>query len=212
MMRKTRYWLCLLSILALSLGVALFVGAHHEAPPRPRALGGTARGQVEVLFEAFAIKRPAELAMAPDIPLTDTQGNPHSLNEFRGKLVLVNFWATWCPPCLMEMPWLNRLYAAYRDKGFVVVAISIDAQGPEYVRKYMTDKRFRFPAFSDPHGIRTGVPFGLVGLPTSYLIAPGGELLGSIVGARDWAGPEAIALIGALTDAVRNKESEGTVR
>jgi hypothetical protein len=100
------------------------------------------------------------------------------------------------------MPELDRLHAAYKDRGFVVVAISTDAQGPEYVRRYVAEKGFRFPAFSDPYGLRAGIPFRLIGLPASYLVGPDGELLGSVAGPRSWAGPEAMALVGRLTDTV----------
>lgn len=200
-----RYALWLLAIVAAGVSLVHFGEAGQQTAPGPPQAGGTVADQLTALFEALAIKRPEQRVLAPDVPLTDTEGNPRSLKEFRGKIVLVNFWATWCVPCLTEMPELSRLHAAYQDKGFVVVAISTDAQGPEYVRKYVAEKQFRFLAFSDPDGIRAGIPFRLVGIPTSYLIGPEGELLGSVAGPRNWGGQEAIALIGALTDALRRK-------
>jgi len=175
--------------------------------PPPREADRVARPEVKALFEALAIKRPEPRVMAPDVPLTDTEGKPRRLADFRGKLVLVNFWATWCPPCLAEMPELDRLHAAYQDKRFVVVAISTDIEGPEYVRRYVAEKGFRFPAFSDPWGLRAGIPFRLVGIPASYLVGADGELLGSVQGPRSWAGPEAMALIGMLADTVAPEAS-----
>jgi peroxiredoxin len=143
--------------------------------------------------------------MAPDVPLTDWEGKRRSLKDFRGKLVLVNFRATWCRPCVVEMPELDRLHVAFKDRGFVVVAISTDVQGPEHVRKCIAEKGFRFPAFSGPDGVRAGIPFRLVGVPASYLVGPEGALLGSVAGPRSWAGAEAMALIGALLDAAGHR-------
>jgi thiol-disulfide isomerase/thioredoxin len=193
-------------LLTLGLGTSRLAGANHEpilpasaAPVGPDAVAGL---EVKALFEALAIKRPEPRVMAPDVPFTDTKGQTRRLAEFRGTLVLVNFWATWCPPCLAEMPELDRLYAAYREKGFVVVAISTDVQGPEYVRQYVAEKGFSFPVFLDPSGLRAGIPFRLLGIPASYLVGPDGEFLGSVAGPRSWAGPEAMALVGRLTDTV----------
>lgn len=201
MSKLCRLVLCLLALPVSTLAAGALSGAYGEPAS---ALGGTPRSNLDGLFEALAIKRPEGRVIAPDPPLTDTEGKRRSLKDFRGRLVLVNFWATWCRPCVIEMPELERLYAAYKDRGFVVVGISTDVQGPEFVKRYVTAKQFTFPAFSDPDGIRAGIPFRLVGVPASYLIGPDGALLGSVQGARSWGGPAAMELIGALIDAARS--------
>jgi len=201
----TKFWPRVVVAATLVLGIATLARADQPRPPSPRDAHGPARAQADALFDALAIKRAEQRVMAPEVPLTDTEGKRRKLSDFSGKLVLVNFWATWCRPCLVEMPELDRLYVAFKDRGFVVVAISTDVQGPEYVRRYVAEKGFRFPAFSDPDGIRAGIPFRLVGVPTSYLIGHDGTLLGSAAGPRSWAGTEAMALIGALLDAAGHR-------
>ena len=199
MSHRTRYWLYLLSIFVLSLGVSRFAGAHHEPTPQPRALesGSTAPGQTDGLFEALSIKRPAERIMAPDVPLTDTEGKARSLKEFRGRLVLVNFWATWCVPCQWEMPLMDKLYQAYKAKGFVVVAISLDQEGAAVVEPFVKEKKLTYPVLLDP-SLKGAMQFGVRGVPATFLIGADGLIKGITYGPKEWDGPDARAMVESL--------------
>ncbi len=171
-----------LVLLALALGLA-------AVPP---AWSGEDR-----LFEALGFQRPSKWVQAPDVALTDLDGKSVSLKSFRGKVVLVNFWATWCIPCLYEMPEFEQLYQAYKDKGFVVLAVSVDQGDPEVVRRYVVERKLTYPVFHDPQG-HLVLAFRLPGFPATYLLGPDGALLGVLAGPRAWGGPEARALIGEL--------------
>ena len=106
---------------------------------------------------------------APDLRLTDTGGISRSLADFRGQVVLVNLWATWCPPCKEEMPALQSFYKEHRDQGFVVIAIN-DGDPKEDVLQFVKDYRLSFPVWLDPTYIATEQAFKTLNLPSSFVI------------------------------------------
>jgi thiol-disulfide isomerase/thioredoxin len=118
---------------------------------------------------------------APDLELVDLQGNPVSLAALRGNVVLVNLWATWCPPCKAEMPTLNAYYEAYKDKGFLVVAID-DAEAADTVAPFVKDYGLTFPVWIDEDSLAMSA-FKEEYLPTSYLLDRSGQVILS------WGGP-----------------------
>ncbi len=133
---------------------------------------------------------------APETPFQDLNGVAHVLSEFRGKAVLVNFWATWCPACVMEMPTLDRLQAELGAKGLVVLTISQDRGGGDVVRRYLERHDLKhLPAHMDDKR-RLGLAFNQRLLPTSMLLDVQGREVGRLVGPADWTSPEAKALIG----------------
>lgn len=112
--------------------------------------------------------------------LTDTQGRVHRLADYKGRWVLVNFWATWCPPCLEEMPDLQRLHEARKD--LVVIGIAMQYRDPEYVKKFAEDMLVSYPiVLGDERIARQVGP--VPGLPTSYLYDPSGKQVAYHVGA-----------------------------
>jgi peroxiredoxin len=149
------------------------------------------------LFAALGMHRSAEPAAAPDFTLPDLEGRPVQLREFRGKLVLLNFWATWCAPCLHEMPSMERLYQTFKGTEFVLLAVSMDRQGAQAAKPYVENLQLTFPVLVD-HTNDIGRRYGVRGLPSTYLIDPDGQLLGAVVGARDWHQAEAKALIAGI--------------
>ena len=106
---------------------------------------------------------------APELTLTDIQGISRSLADYRGQVVLVNLWATWCPPCKAEMPALESFYKKYKDQGFTVVAIN-DGDPTKDVLQFVKDYRLTFPVWLDPTYIATEQAFKSLNLPTSYVI------------------------------------------
>lgn len=125
---------------------------------------------------------------APGFSVTDDQGVGVSLDDYDGKVVLLNFWATWCPPCIQEMPSLDATYRQLRDQGFVVVGISVD-EDPDQYRRFLDSSRVSFPTARDPE--RTvSVRYGTMKYPESYLISREGRVLRKYVGPEDWQRPE----------------------
>lgn len=106
---------------------------------------------------------------APKLTLTDIQGVSHSLAEYRGQVVLVNLWATWCPPCKEEMPALESFYNKHKDRGFVVLAIN-DGDPTKDVLQFVKDYKLTFPVWLDPTYIATEQAFKSLNLPTSFVI------------------------------------------
>jgi thiol-disulfide isomerase/thioredoxin len=132
---------------------------------------------------------------APGTVFTDDAGDAVSLAKFRGRVILVNLWATWCQPCVREMPSLDRLEAALGGKGFGVVLVSQDRGGARTVDPFLVKLGLAsLQSYLDPKGA-LGQAFGVRGLPTSILIDRDGNELGRVEGAEDWDGAEATALL-----------------
>jgi thiol-disulfide isomerase/thioredoxin len=128
---------------------------------------------------------PAKVRFAaPELTLTDTQGVSRSLADYRGQVVLVNLWATWCPPCKEEMPTLQAFYDKYRESGFVIVAIN-DGDPKADVLQFVKDYELTFPVWLDPTYIATEEAFNTLNLPTSFVIDRGGTIQLTWVGGID---------------------------
>ena len=112
---------------------------------------------------------------APELTLTDTQGVSRSLADYRGQVVLVNLWATWCPPCKEEMPALQSFYNKHREEGFVVIAIN-DGDPTADVLQFVQDYELTFPVWLDPTYIATEQAFKTLNLPSSFVIDRNGTV------------------------------------
>ena len=120
---------------------------------------------------------------APDFALTYLQGQNSRLSDFRGRAVMINFWAVWCGPCRFELPVMQTVYEANRDKGFVVLAIHMRGY-PEQVREFAEDLEMTFPVLLDRGG-RVTAEYQVRGLPTSFFIDQDGVILGVEIGPVD---------------------------
>ena len=106
---------------------------------------------------------------APTLTLLDLDGNPHSIADYRGQVVLVNLWATWCPPCKAEMPNLQDFFVRYRDQGFTIIAID-DGDPADEVSRFVQEHGLSFPIWLDPTYEATERAFRTRALPSSYVI------------------------------------------
>ncbi len=118
---------------------------------------------------------------APALTLIDTQGTPASLADYRGQVVLVNLWATWCPPCKEEMPALETFYNKHKQDGFAIVAIN-DGDPEADVLQFIKDYGLTFPVWLDPTYIATEQAFKTLNLPSSFVIDRNGKVVLSWVG------------------------------
>jgi thiol-disulfide isomerase/thioredoxin len=138
-------------------------------------------GLLLIVFALYYIRRditpPSDLPAvpaqvdyaAPELVLTDLQGIPHALADYRGQVVLVNLWATWCPPCKEEMPTLQTYYKKYVKDGFVIIAINDGDPTPD-VKQFVQDYQLTFPVWLDPTYIATEKAFKTLNLPSSFVI------------------------------------------
>jgi peroxiredoxin len=134
---------------------------------------------------------------APDFQLRDLAGNLVSLTQFRGKVVLLNFWATWCGPCRVEMPAMEQLYRTLSRKEFEILAISTDAQGAVVTRPFQKEMGFTFPVLHDAD-YQVGLAYGARSLPLTFMVDRQGIVRKKVFGAREWDSPEARELVQAL--------------
>lgn len=138
------------------------------------------------IFAQAGVIRPHTRKEAPDFKLEDINGKAFQLSRHKGKIILLNFWATWCMPCREEMPSFEKLWKKLGPRGLLVVAISVDISRKDiksFVRKY----HISYPILIDNKGeIRKLYEIRV--LPTTYIIGRDGKFTGKILGARNWAG------------------------
>jgi thiol-disulfide isomerase/thioredoxin len=134
---------------------------------------------------------------APAISLADTSGHSVELSELQGKLVIVNLWATWCGPCLREMPSLERLQSRLGER-VAVLAVSEDRGGNKSVEPFIAKLGLKsVKIYIDPKS-EVGHAFGVRGLPTSFLIDREGKVLGRVEGAAEWDSPKILGVLEPL--------------
>lgn len=195
--------------MCLSLVLVVWAMAHFgewgrrtEAPApnteREAARQAAPRADDADLFRGMSFLRQAKRAEAPGIFLKTLDGGEHSPARQAGKVVLVNFWATWCQPCVREMPSIERLYRKYKARGLEIVAVSLD-QGGEEVRAFAGKFGLTFPILLDP-GHEARALYKVRGLPTTYLVDRQGRVAGYGIGPREWDSEAAYALVGHLLD------------
>jgi len=132
----------------------------------------------------------------PAFSLPDLKGNPHALDEYRGKVVLVNFWASWCPPCIQEMPALERLGEQLADEPFEIIAINVGEQKYR-VWKFIRLVNFDIPVLLDTDKQTFGA-WNIMTLPTSFLLDTDGQVRYRAQGVPDWDSEETLAVIREL--------------
>jgi peroxiredoxin len=123
---------------------------------------------------------------APGFSFPDLEGRKVSLSDFRGKVVLVNIWATWCPPCRDEMPSMQKLYENFRGEHFEMLAVSIDADGHEAVAPFIQKLNLTFPVLLDLKGKTKGL-YRITGVPESFIVDKEGILVNKVIGPMDWS-------------------------
>ena len=142
--------------------------------------------------------RPDEGHFAPDFALRTLEGKTVQLSEFRGKkVVLINFWATWCPPCRLEMPTMQQIYSEYKAKAFEVLAVNIEPDAKQEIRDFMKELRLIFPIALDPD-MKVTSKFRVIGLPVSVLIDRQGIIRAKDIGYHDWANKASRTLVESL--------------
>jgi peroxiredoxin len=139
-------------------------------------------------FNQMGIVPPRVEKPAPNFSLKDLDGKTIRLDDFRGKPVLLNFWATWCKACKDELPSMQRLYKSLEKEGVEVIAVSIDRRNFDRVQSFVDEYQLTFPVLLDPDQ-KARKDYFILGLPTSYLIDADGKLKGYISGARAWDSP-----------------------
>lgn len=170
-------------------------GAPVEVPSAPPEVSApeTAMGK---RLSSLGFQIPTADLPAVDFSLKDLSGQEQNLSSYAGKLVFLNFWATWCGPCRTEIPSMEELYLELQNQGFVIVALN-SQETDEQVADFVENVGMSFPVLLDTGG-RVGAAYSIRAIPTTYIIDPQGYILGRMVGTRDWYTPEIISLVGDL--------------
>lgn len=134
---------------------------------------------------------------APDFTLINMQGQSVGLSDFRGKVVIVSFWATWCPPCREEMPSMEKLYREKRAAGLEILAINTEENGKRAVSKFLQRTPSSFPILLDSDSEATN-SYGVFRLPESFIIDRNGVVVKQVPGARNWLAGPTFELIDSL--------------
>lgn len=140
----------------------------------------------------FELDKPVA---APPIPVVSKDEGPITLDRFRGKFVVLNFWATWCGPCIRELPSLNRLNAQFAGDDFAVVLISQDRGGFKQTDRFLKKLKIDIADRFIDEKLKFSRAIGVKSLPTTILLGPDGNEVGRLIGSAEWDEPEAIALI-----------------
>ena len=129
-----------------------------------------------LLLAIFLLSLSTVSAAANNFVLKDMAGKKHTLSEYKGKWVIVNYWATWCPPCLEEIPDLVALYDSRKNKDLVILGVAFDYQSAKEVTDYVNDMLISYPIVLGDDDVMKQIGFSSV-LPTSYIYNPRGELI-----------------------------------
>ena len=207
----------LVVIVALLAGGALVV-ARQSGPPAPEAPlvpsskaspppaaepkgpGPAKSGRavdVDAAFKQLDLIRPAKLKPVNDFTLPMPGGKTFRLADYHGKMVFLNFWATWCEPCKEEMPAMERLWLRHKDRGFVMVGVSLDSN-LKAVPPFVAEHKITFPIALDPK-MDVANTYGVRALPTSFIVDREGKMTALALGPRPWDNDAAHSLVEGLT-------------
>jgi peroxiredoxin len=161
-----------------------------------RGLASAADERLAPLVRALDLRAYPSLTRPPSFEGAAADAGAVSLAKLRGRVVIVNFWASWCAECRPEMADFERLHREHATHGLAVLGVNVREPTPT-VRRYAREAEVTFPLVLDPRGVINGL-YGVVGLPTTFLIARDGRAVAFAVGPRPWGGAPARALIEAL--------------
>lgn len=142
---------------------------------------------------------------APDFALQDLRGQTHRLSEFRGRIIFLNVWATWCAPCRMEMPSMEHLYRRLNGKDFVMLAVSEDEDGRAAAQPFVDELGITFPVLLDPQGV---VPprYGVTGYPETFVIDREGHVIHHTIGPENWESEPVVEFFTRLLETGRTTQ------
>ena len=179
------FWLSVFLIASLIAGLHLLPGDFFTA-------AGSSEQKLDRLLGKMGILKMPHGAQPLEIQLNDLFGNAVRLSDFRGKIVFLNFWATWCPTCVVEMPSMEKLHRRFKDQDFVMIAVNLQ-ESETQVKSFFEKLQLSFTALLDSSGeVASGL--AVSALPTTFFLDKEGRIIGMALGPREWDDPASIAL------------------
>lgn len=190
-----------MSFFSVLLGVFFFLSPNLPFALKPGGgLGWAQTSRSQINYKLVPNLEPLkERGPTPDFGLPTPAGKKVFLQDFKGKLVFLNFWASWCLPCREEMPAMERLYQEYKNRGLVILAVNVKDNRTKAL-DFVKELKLTYPIALDSDG-QVGLLYGAWGLPTTYLIGRDGTGLARIWGPAQWYSPGARELIRTLLEA-----------
>jgi len=176
--------LCFIGVAVAGIGIYLL----------SRGFDATASSQnrgSDQLFNNIGIVQIPHISQAIEIQLEDVFGNTIRLSDFRGKIVFLNFWASWCPTCVAEMPSMEKLHRRLKDRDFVMIAVNLQESDAQ-VKAFLAKFKLTFLTLLDSSG-EVGSGFAVHALPTTFVIGKDGRMIGKATGPREWDSKNSIA-------------------
>jgi len=190
----------ILWILLLAAGAATARGRPESPTPAPARTPGSellpSNHAVFAKLSAAGFEVPTRDLPSTDFKLELLGAGPTNLSSYRGSLVLLNFWATWCPSCREEIPSMEKLYSTLKKKGFVIVAVDL-SESRDVVKSFVVANSMTYPVLLDASG-DVGALYGARTIPSTYIIGRDGRILGRTIGSRAWDAPELVSLFESL--------------
>ena len=188
-LKKTTYILAKKYVLlfgVIFIGAILFFFEHFTEAPISIADVKTEK--------KFDQKKSAVGYLAPDFSLRNLKGNYQSLDSFSGQVVVLNFWATWCVPCRVEMPSFEKLYRRYRSEGVTVLAVTLDKNSEQNIKSFVEEYELSFPVLLDEEG-KVERLYPSMTIPFTYVIDRDGRIVARVDGAKNWESNETFEAI-----------------
>ena len=153
------------------------------------------------LFSKLKIQPMKDGKKAPEFILDGLSGRKAELKNFKGKVIFLSFWATWCGPCKEELPSIEALHQYFKGKDFVVLTVAVDLEGASPVEKFIAKQGYTFYVLTDPKGETLDL-YRVEKIPMTFLIDKKGRIVGKAMGPRNWKSPEALSLITRLIETI----------
>jgi len=158
----------------------------------------SAPSQISSACDSFGVVKSLVERKAPSFCLKTLDGNQVILNDFKGKPILLKFWATWCPSCVEELPMMEKFSEGRKDQ-LVILLAAIDGEKEKKVQRLIKEKKVTLPVLLDPKA-KIARSYGVNFIPVSFLISQEGLIVGTVVGERDWVSPKAWSAVKELFD------------
>jgi thiol-disulfide isomerase/thioredoxin len=179
------------------LAAVLICGITAFYPVGAESLAETDNRKLDRLFSDMGVVKTLN-ALPVEVELKDPDGRTIRLSDFRGKIVFLNFWTTWCFDCRIEMPHMEKLHQQFKNKDFAMVTINLQESASQ-VKRFFNKFKLTFTTLLDSDG-EIGARFRITAIPTTFILNKKGIIIGKVMGPRKWGGAKAIALFDYLTN------------